>query len=233
MSHTAQSRRWSLYREHFLDGLWHVHTPRTDGRSDVADYVEVARELGIDFIAFTEHVAETLTYSFEEFAEEIGRQRKSFDGTLLVGAEARIVDSSGRLAIPDSIVPQLDFLFCAVHRRFFDTADEFISGVTAALARPEVDAWAHPLGCLDRCNLVLDDNQLDRLAAAVIDSGVAIELNLQYGPPPGEFLQRLPAVVPRIVGLDAHSVDHVRSRWPMIPALLAETSRHTPHPLTR
>jgi len=192
----------------------------------------VAGELDIDFIAFTEHVADTLTYSFEEFAAEIGRQQNSFDGTLLVGAEARIADPGGRLAIPDSIVPELDFLFCAVHRRFFDTAEEFISGVTAALARPEVDAWAHPLGCLDRCGLVLDETQLDRLAAAVIDSGVAIELNLQYGPPPGEFLKRLPAGVPRIVGLDAHSVDHVRSRWPMIPALLTETALHTPHQLT-
>ena len=51
-----------------------VHTVATDGRGTVRELINLAEEIGLGEMAFTEHVRKTSTY-FGEFAAEVRAAR--------------------------------------------------------------------------------------------------------------------------------------------------------------
>jgi DNA polymerase (family 10)/putative hydrolase len=85
-------------------GDWHCHTDYTDGASSVDDYCRTARANGLDLLVFSEHVRRELDYDFDAFCADVEAARERYDDlTLLVGCEAKALDSDGTLDVSEAV----------------------------------------------------------------------------------------------------------------------------------
>lgn len=71
--------KWKRY---FFNGIWHLHTNYTDGENSVFEYCDVAKEMGIKLVCFTEHVSLDLSYNFNNYLLDIKKARKRCNMTI-------------------------------------------------------------------------------------------------------------------------------------------------------
>lgn len=193
-----------------LTGLWHVHTDRTDGEHSLPDLLDFAATSGFRQVTIAEHVRRELTYDFADLYAEAKRLAADRDLTCLVGCEAKVLDRDGTLDASPATLRRADVVYAAFHGSRFDRA-AYLEAVTATLANPTVDVWAHPFAYATRNGLELGAEERDRLLDAVREHGVLFELNL-----------RRPAteVVPwaslrgvrKVIGYDLHDVGNWTGR---------------------
>lgn len=202
-------RKWKYYEQFAHTGDWHVHTSYTDSEMTVSQIMRTAKNLGLAFVVFSEHVAQQLTYSYQELCEATETCRE--EGlTVVRGAEANILDSAGTLNINEEVLEQCQLVSAAFHTSKTPTKEYLAEAITGALTNWPVDVWAHPAHVTRH----LPDHDVIDLLALAVEHGVAIELNLKYRP--AEFYSLLiKAGLPFVVGTDAHSVSDMESRWQM------------------
>jgi DNA polymerase (family X) len=200
-----------------LKGDLHVHTNASDGVDSLPKMVEAARARGLKYIAITDHSKYVgVTHGLD--AERLARQMDAIDKlnetlpgfTILKGAEVDILPD-GSLALPDSMLQQLDVVIIAVHSQFGLSEAKQTTRVLRALERPRVSILAHPFGRLldERAPYALD---FERVLRAVHDRPCYLEINAQ---PLRLDLDDLHAKAARERGIllsiasDAHSVDQL------------------------
>ncbi|WP_255149580.1 PHP domain-containing protein [Halorarius halobius] len=193
-------------------GDWHLHTDYTDGQATVADYCERAVANGLEFLVFSEHVRRRLDYDYGALRTDVEAARETFDLTILLGCEAKTLDTDGRIDAPPAVTSVADVVTGVFHS-FDGDREDYLRAAAAMLRNPAVDVWGHPLLFAERRGYELTDAELSGLMAAAAEGGVLLERNRRYGLPPS----RLVAVAPDygvdfVVGSDAHGVSRLLTK---------------------
>jgi putative hydrolase len=210
-----------------------VHSTFSDGRDAVADNVAAAELAGLHEMTCVDHVRRDTPW-VPAFVEEVARAAGTTPVRLLVGVEAKLLNASGRLDLPDDL-DGVDRVYVADHqvplsdgphrpedvRSALDagtlTRAEVLGALVASTAaalscgRPVV--IAHLFSVLPRLGLAERDvpqDLLASLAGAAAGAGAWIEVNERYRCPTTRTL--LPFVergVPVLCSTDSHRSDTI------------------------
>src|SRR5262245_54625836 len=94
----------------------HLHTTQTDGKAEIDEIMADAVAKGLARIAFTEHVRKDTNW-FPDFAQRIRTAQMQYPALeVLVGCEAKALDTSGSLDVSDAIRAECDIVLGSVHR---------------------------------------------------------------------------------------------------------------------
>jgi DNA polymerase (family 10) len=163
-------------------GELHCHTTTSDGTETAETMARVAQELGLEYLAITDHSA---THGFgdhvtadrlRERIEEIRALNEQLDGfELLIGTETNILPD-GSPDYPDDVLAELDWVIASVHTSFGMDRKAMTDRIVAAIEHPLVDALGHPTGrkIEKRPPYEVD---VDRLIEAAARTGTMIEIN--------------------------------------------------------
>jgi DNA polymerase (family X) len=173
-----------LIEEGDLRGDLHAHTTWSDGRSSLKEMVEAAAELGLEYIAITDHspssrIANGLDMDrLERKIEEVEALRKKRGRRrprILIGAEVDIL-SDGRLDYPDEVLARLDVVVASIHGAFRQSKDRMTGRLLDAIANPYTHIIGHPTTRLlgGREPVEFD---FERVIEAAAEAGVALEVN--------------------------------------------------------
>ncbi|WP_424019642.1 DNA polymerase/3'-5' exonuclease PolX [Halorientalis pallida] len=161
-------------------GDLHTHTEWSDGGNTIREMAEGAAEFGHDYLAITDHATGPgmvggVGLSDEELREQIDEIRAVDDEAavdLFAGVEAN-VGADGEISVADDVLDALDVVVASPHVGLDgDGTDRLVT----AIEHPAVDIIGHPTGRMlnQRGGLDVD---IERLAGAAADAGVALEIN--------------------------------------------------------
>ena len=165
-----------------LRGDLHSHTTMSDGTLTAEEMAQAARELGLEYLAITDHSA---THGFGDHVtadqlrariDEIRALNDRLDGfELLIGTETNIT-TDGSPDYPDELLADLDWVIASIHTSFGMGARKMTDRLVAAIEHPLVDAIGHPTGrkIEKRQPYELD---MDRVIEAAARTGTMIEIN--------------------------------------------------------
>lgn len=214
-----------------IRGDLHVHTTESDGKSDLREMAEAARDRGYAYLAITDHSRHaTVAHGLDpkRLAKEldaIDRLNEELDGIVLLKSCEVDILADGKLDLPDSILKRLDFTVCAVHYRFELGLEAQTERIIRAMDDPFFNILAHPTGRLlgERPGYAVD---LEKVMAAAKARGCFLEIN---GHPGRLDLDDVHARAAKEMGIklsiatDAHStvglnairygVDQARRAW--------------------
>jgi DNA polymerase (family X) len=172
----------ALIEQSDLRGDLHMHTVLSDGRNTAEDMALAARDLGLSYIAITDHSA---SHGFgnhvdpDELRRQIERIRalnERIEGIeILIGTETNIgVD--GAPDYDDDVLAELDWVIASIHTSFAMDTTAMTDRMVAAIEHPLVDAIGHPTGrkIERRRPYGLD---IDRVIEAAARTGTMIEIN--------------------------------------------------------
>jgi len=157
-----------------LRGDLHAHTQATDGTDSLKAMALAARAAGLEYLAITDH-GEHLgaVHGLDERRlrrqmEEIDRLNAQLKGIrLLKGIEVDILED-GSLALPDSLLAELDLVVGAIHGHFDLSESRQTMRVLRAMDHRAFSILAHPAGRLigERRPLALDFERIFAVAKA-------------------------------------------------------------------
>jgi DNA polymerase (family 10) len=167
-----------------LRGDLHSHSTYTDGRASIEEMARQARELGLEYLAVTDHsrrlaMAHGLDPArLREQAREIDRVQRRLHGIrLLRGIEVDIMED-GSLDLPDEALDEVEWVVASVHYKLNQPAAEMTARLIGAIRNPHVDVIGHPSGRLlsGREPSSFDLAQVLHVAR---EEGCALEVNSQ------------------------------------------------------
>jgi DNA polymerase (family 10) len=165
-----------------LRGDLHMHTTTSDGTQTAEEMALAARELGLEYIAITDHSAShgfgdhVTPDSLRARIDEIRALNERLDGIeVLIGTESNILPD-GSLDYDDELLAQLDWVIASVHTSFQMDPKKMTDRLVAAIEHPLVDAIGHPTG---RKLELREGYELDmeRVIEAAARTGTMIEIN--------------------------------------------------------
>jgi len=134
-----------------IKGDLHYHTEQSgDGRSSVADMVQVAADAGHDYLAITDH-GEDLAINGSNAEEMLAHRdliaqiQEQHDMTLLWGCELNI-GATGGLDYDDDFRAMFDYTVASVHSHYDQSATKQTERLVAAISDPTVDSIGHLTG---------------------------------------------------------------------------------------
>lgn len=165
-----------------LRGDLHMHTTETDGKGTLEEMVEAAQELGLKYIAITDH-SKRVTMANGLDARRLRRQWEQIDKlnqrlkgfTVLKGVEVDILES-GKLDLDDDVLAEADWVVASVHYGQNQPQERITRRIVGALENPHVSAIAHPTGRLINRRKPYEVD-LDAVLAAARANGKMLELN--------------------------------------------------------
>jgi DNA polymerase (family X) len=165
-----------LVEESDLRGDLHAHTIwSADGRSTMEEMALAAKARGYSYLAITDHSHYLRDGKLEAQAKELAAlngRLKPF--RLLHGVEVNI-RANGALDVPDEVLAGLDWVVASIHAAFSTNPTE---RVIAAIENPHVDCIGHLTGRkINRRGPM--DIDLERVFAAAVEHGTALEINSQ------------------------------------------------------
>jgi putative hydrolase len=211
-----------------LDQDHHVHSTFSDGASSIEDNVAAAAARGLRMVCLTEHVRSDTTWLPEFVSAVAGLERP--DGLKVrAGVEAKILDMTGRLDLPESM-PEVDSVLIADHQFPADFGPVQPAELAAELSYGEVTAGdaleclveatanaaatvpngtlAHLFSVLPKIGLREEDvpaSLLDWLAVRLRSAGAAAEVNEKWScPAPRTVAALVQAGVPLVASTDSH-----------------------------
>lgn len=202
----------------------HMHTNQTDGQADIEAVMAQSAAVGLSRIAFTEHVRRETDW-FDEFAAEIRRVQPQYPQVeVLVGCEAKALDTMGGFDASSSLLAQCDIVLGSVHRfpdghgGYLDfakmsaemTAQTEFELAMGLLETAPIDVLAHPGGMYARRYGDFPPDLMGQLMEKGLERGVAIEISSSYVQDMDAFLALCREVNPYVsVGSDMHKLTHV------------------------
>ena len=213
-----------------LDEDYHVHSTFSDGASTVADNVAVARDRGLRRLCLIDHVRSSTGW-LPGFVAAVAALRAD-DGTELVtGVEAKILDSEGRLDLPDDLAG-IDLVLIADHQFPADRgpvlpaelrdliergtiggaeAIEVLVDATAAALTTVTGRrvlLAHLFSVLPKLGLdetAVPESSLARLASRAAETGAMLEINEKWNCPSARTVGAFSSAGVQVVaGSDSH-----------------------------
>lgn len=224
-------QRKKLTFSRFRDLQWqdmncdlHMHTKRTDGQETVKTILDVAVERGLGRVAFTEHVRKDTAW-FHEFADEVRAQRAQYPQIeVLVGCEAKALDTSGSLDVSEEILAECEIVLGSVHRfpdgrggivSFSDLTQEQIKQTELELAlglldAAPIDVLAHAGGMYMRRFPEFPVDMMRAILTKSLERGVAVEINSSYLRDIPALLQLCEEINPYVsVASDMHKLERL------------------------
>lgn len=179
----ARERRLPvLVREEQLQGAFHIHTTRSDGRDSLAQLVAAARQRGWSYLGISDH-SRTAFYAGGLKADAVAEQLREIDAfnaaqpdfRVFAGIESDILPD-GSLDYDEATLAGFDFVIGSVHSSFGMTEAAMTGRIVAAMRNPYLTMLGHPTGrlLLARDGYAVDLNEVIRVAAA---TGTIIEIN--------------------------------------------------------
>ena len=172
----------NLITENSIQGVFHNHTTRSDGRATAEQMIREAIKLGYKYIGLSDH-SQSAFYAqglkadaLKEQKKEIEQLREKFpEITIFWGVESDILQD-GSLDYPDSVLKQFDFVVGSVHSRFKMDEEAMTKRILAAIENPYCSMIGHLTG---RILLARDGYAIDfeKIFKAAAKNGVAIEIN--------------------------------------------------------
>jgi len=213
-----QGRLPSLIQLEQVRGDLQSHSRWSDGRSDVKELLQVARELGYEYLALTDHVEMLMWYGdlrevFRRRQQEIEQLNEQFGGKpyLLNGLEVNI-EADGRIDAPGELLRSAEIVVAGVHYAHGQPAEVMTHRLIRALEHPAVQILAHPTG---RRFGKRESNEADweRIFMRAAQLGKAVEVNGYYTrmDPPTPLVRLLnESGAPVALGTDAHGASELR-----------------------
>lgn len=175
----------NLVKVEDIKGDFHVHSNWSDGAETIEDIAEMARELGYQYIAITDHskstkIANGLT---EERLlgqiKEIRELNKKLRGIKVLAGSEVDIKTDGTLDFPEELLKELDIVVAAIHIGFKEDEETITNRVVSAMENPYVNIIAHPTGRLISSREPYKLN-LKKMFEAAVETGTAIEINAFY-----------------------------------------------------
>ncbi|MEA2392861.1 MAG: polymerase [Solirubrobacteraceae bacterium] len=172
----------ALIEQADLRGDLHMHTTLSDGRNSAEQMALRARDLGLEYIAITDHSA---THGFGNHVapdalraqiEQIRELNARVEGIeVLIGTETNI-GLDGAPDYDDELLAELDWVVGSVHTSFGMDAQAMTDRMVAAIEHPLIDAIGHPTGrkIETRAPYAVD---VDRIIEAAARTGTMLEIN--------------------------------------------------------
>jgi len=165
-----------------LRGELHCHTVASDGVADVEEMAYAARDLGLEYIAFTDHSAshgfgdDVSPEQLEAQIERVRAANLAIEGIeLLIGSEVNILPD-GSPDYADELLARLDWAIASVHTSFGLSERAMTERVIAAAEHPSIDAIGHLTGRkIERRPPYAID--VERVIEACARTGTMLEIN--------------------------------------------------------
>jgi DNA polymerase (family X) len=165
-----------------IRGDLHCHTTWSDGRADVREMAEAARDRGYDYLAICDHTRSVRVVPGLD-ADDLRRQAAEIEAAnaalgpfrVLRGVECDILPD-GSLDLPDDILAELDWVQISLHAGQRAGREDLTARVVHAMHHPAACCLSHPTGRIigHRPENALD---LERTFEAALETGVALEVN--------------------------------------------------------
>lgn len=212
-----------------IKGDLHIHsdldivTSHDLGLSTMEEVVDVAVNLGYEYIAFSEHnpqfsleasrVVELMKMKQERVKKLSHHVQKTIGSTFKVFNSLEIdIRADGELALAEAAFEHLDFAIASVHSSFRMEKDVMTERVLKALAHPKVKIFGHPTGRIinQRQGYELDWKKIFEFCVKH-DKWLEIDgwpdrLDL----PDTLAREAIEAGVTLVIDSDAHQADHLR-----------------------
>lgn len=175
-------QHFELLRQCDVRGLLHCHTAYADGVHDLNAMIDVAVQLGLEYLGVTDKLKSDFCADGlcrEHMAAqraEIDRFNADTDGfTLLNGAEVE-VGPAGELPVTSDILDGFDYVVATMRLSHDLDLERQTARAVAAVTNPHVSILGHPIGrfMTSGNELPLD---LGRVLAAAAKAGVAVEID--------------------------------------------------------
>jgi DNA polymerase (family 10) len=165
-----------------IRGDLHMHTDATDGQATLAEMIDAARALGLEYIAITDH-SKRVSMARGLDAERVRRQWREIDlinrdldnFVVLKGIECDILEKGG-MDLPDDVLAEADWVIASVHYGQQQPRQQITERILGALENPHVDVIAHPTGRLINHRNPYEVD-MDAVMAAAARHGKMLELN--------------------------------------------------------
>lgn len=142
--------------------------------STIREMAEMAREHGMEAIAFTEHAPQMPDtcglYYFENY-KILPRERYGIK--TFFGAELNILNSAGEVDLPEWVVKRMDITVASIHTHCFhgtNSVEEVTEAMVNAMKNPYINIIGHP----DDSRFPVD---YDILARTAKETGTLLEVN--------------------------------------------------------
>jgi DNA polymerase (family 10) len=165
-----------------IQGVFHLHTTRSDGANTLEEMVIAARAKGYRYLGVSDH-SQSAFYAqglqedaLKEQEKELRKvQEKYPDIRIFWGIESDIL-ADGSLDYPEDILKKFDFVIASIHSRFQMDRDTMTERMIQAIRNPRTRFIGHLTGrlLLGRKGYELDMERVIREAAKY---DVAIEIN--------------------------------------------------------
>lgn len=171
-----------LVEQDNLRGTFHNHTTESDGRSSLAELIEVARDLGLSYLGIADHSKSSFQANGLDEERLLAQSAaiRTLDASLddidlYAGNEVDIL-RDGTLDFADETLAQLDYVVASVHASFNLPEKEMTSRLIKAMENPHVTMLGHLSGrlLLRRDPYAVNHEKVIDCAA---ETGTVIELN--------------------------------------------------------
>lgn len=178
----AQGTLPRLIADEDLQGVLHVHSNWSDGKSSLRDVARAADALGFGYLGFADH-SPAAFYAHGLTPDRVAQQGKAIRALqpefprlrIFHGIECDILPD-GDLDLPATVLAQLDYVILSIHSVMQMKREAMTARLIAAMRHPYPCILGHPSGrlLLEREAYPVD---WDRLFAAAEQENVAIEFN--------------------------------------------------------
>jgi len=171
-----------LVEQDNLRGTFHNHTTESDGRSTLAELIEVARDLGLSYLGISDHSKSSFQANGLDEERLLAQSAaiRTLDASLddidlYAGNEVDIL-RDGTLDFADETLAQLDYVVASVHASFNLPEKEMTSRLIKAMENPHVTMLGHLSG---RLLLRRDPYSVnhEKVIDCAAETGTVIELN--------------------------------------------------------
>ena len=206
----------------------HVHSTFSDGKSTLDENVQAAEQAGLEVLGLVDHVRSSTEW-VPEFLDAVDALRPHTDLELLVGVEAKILDTSGAVDAP-AVLTGVDYVALADHAvptpdgprhpaevksriksgelRRSDVAADVVVATAAAARRCPRALVVHLFSVLPKAGLTedeVDDELVGLLAVELAGAGAVVEINERWRcPSPRVVVALQGAGVPLVASTDSH-----------------------------
>jgi putative hydrolase len=188
---------------------YHVHCNYNDHSAPdltVQNVLKYAKRIGLQTLAFTEHVRRTSEW-IPKYLEEIERSKRNCnkdDLKVISGFEAKIL-KDGSINCPEQY-SRNHFLIASFHNIYSDK-QVWINALKKAIENPHVNVIGH---IAPEPTFTLQHSEVDELANLIVENKKIVEINAKYYRPPSDWILIFKKRGVKFhLGSDAHSLHQI------------------------